>query len=97
MAEPGWTRRLDDRVDLALKRRFGTGLVGGTEPSLGKHLAMAVLGSGAVALVLLVALVASGQGARGGLVVGPVVGATLGVLLGRLVRDARRRRQDRTP
>ena len=88
----GWTRRLDDRVDRALERRFGAGLLGGTEPSLGRQLVLAVLGSGAVALVLLVALVLSGQGARGGLVVGPVVGVTLGVLLGRLVRDARRRR-----
>ena len=96
MKQPGWPRRLDDRVDQLLKRRLGFGLISGPEPSLGKQVRAALMGSTVVALVLLVALVLSDQTDKASFLIGPVVGVPLGTVLGRVLRDHRKRQRTRT-
>ncbi len=93
VAAQGWTRRLDDRFELLLERRFGPGLTKWADWSLRRQLATSLAGSGAVGLVLVVALVASGQAGRIHIFLWPVVGTVVGTALGRLIQDARKRRQ----
>jgi len=54
-----WWRRLDDRAELLLERRFGLGNTRGADPGLRKQIATSPTDSGAGGPVLVVALVAS--------------------------------------
>ena len=92
VAAQGWTRRLDDRFALLLERRFGPGLTKWADWSLRRQL-QSQAGSGAVGLVLVVALVASGQAGWIQIFLWPVVGTVVGTALGRLIQHARKRRQ----
>jgi xanthine/uracil permease len=83
---------LDDHADALLRRRFGVGVASWAYWSPRKQVLMSVAVAGAVALVLVVALVASGQSGRTPVVIGPVVGTVVGTALGRRIRDARKRR-----
>ncbi len=92
MALAGWTRRLDDRVDALLRRRVGFGLTDpGPEPGSNRHLLMVLVVAGSLGLFLTLVLVASGQGGRWPIFLGPVVGALVGPLFVRLRRGGARR------
>jgi hypothetical protein len=91
MAAQGWTRRLDDRVDAALARRFGLGLTSWGDWSLGRQIAMSAAVAGAVGLVLLVALVLSGHAGRTPVVLGPILGTVVGSAIGGKIRARRKR------
>ncbi len=93
MAAQGWTRRLGDRFELLLERRFGARLTKWADWSPRRQLATSAAGSGAVGLILVVALVASGQAGRIHIFLWPVVGTVVGTALGRLIQDAHKRRQ----
>ena len=92
MKRRGWARRLDDRADSILKRRFGFGLTAGPEPSMRQELRRNLLLAGAIALVLTLALAFSDQMDRVPVVLGPVLGAAVGTVAGRAIRRRRQRR-----
>lgn len=93
MARRGWARRLDDRADSLLRRRFGFGLTEGPEPTMRQELRRTLLLAGGVSAILIVALVLSDQTQRVPVVLGPALGAVLGTLGGRAMRQRGRRRQ----
>lgn len=74
-----------------MRRRFGFGITGPADMTLGKHMAFSTIGTLLVAGVLLLAMALAGEAERGWVLLGPVLGAPVGVLLGHLIRDSRRR------
>jgi hypothetical protein len=92
MEQRGWTRGLDDRADRLLKRRFGVGLRGDPVPSLRKQVGIALAGAGTVVVIVVVALVASGHRVHLEVVLWPILSVIGGTLLGRVLRDSRKRR-----
>lgn len=92
MQQAGWMRRLDDRADRLLKRRFGFGILDAPQPSLRRQVFLTLVVTGPVVAMLAVAYVGSGQSDKVPTLLGPVLGVTLGMLLGRVIRDTRRRR-----
>ncbi len=90
MEQRGWARRLDDRADSMLKRRFGFGLIDDPERSLRQELRRNLLLAGLVTAILVVALVVSGQSERVPVVLGPLVGVGLGTVAGRSIRERRK-------
>lgn len=92
MASAKWTQRLDDRVDALLKRRVGFGLTDpAPEPGSNRHLLMVLVVAGCVSLLLVLVLVASGQGSQWPIFLGPVLGALAGPVFVRLRRGRARR------
>lgn len=85
MADKGRYRRLDDRVVAWTEKWFGTGLVA--------RLAAPALGGATALVVLLLALLLSGNGDRWVVLIGPGVGLVLTLFLVATVGVNERRRK----